>query len=133
MFAAPLGIGLSRRGVLGGVAAAILLFFCLVFFSHLFLVLGQSQIVPAFVSAWATNVILLLIGIYLIYMRSNNRDLPKLKNLFTIFKSSPRLATAGASPAAPALKAPAEKRSPHRRSTHRSPRRQASKSGLDFD
>ena len=41
--AAPLGIVYSRRGILGGVATAIGLFFSLVFFSSLFVALGQGQ------------------------------------------------------------------------------------------
>ena len=40
--AAPLGIVYSRRGILGGVAAAIGLFFSLVFFSSLFVALGKE-------------------------------------------------------------------------------------------
>ncbi|MFT5411425.1 MAG: LPS export ABC transporter permease LptG [Verrucomicrobiales bacterium] len=90
LFAAPLGIGLSRRGVLGGVFGAILLFFSLVFLSHLFLVLGQSQIMSPFFSAWTTNILLAAIGIYLIYMRSANKDIPKLTpaGIVAIFRSS---------------------------------------------
>ena len=90
LFAAPLGIGLSRRGVLGGIFGAILLFFALVFLSHLFLVLGQSQIVPPFFAAWTTNLILMAIGVYLIYMRSTNKDLPKLtpSGIIAMFRRS---------------------------------------------
>ncbi|MGI9239174.1 MAG: LptF/LptG family permease [Verrucomicrobiales bacterium] len=143
VFAAPLGIGLSRRGVLGGVAGAILLFFCLVFLSHLFLVLGQSQIVPAFVGAWVTNLLLLAIGLFLIYMRSMNKDLPKL-NPFSWLPSSggsepdlpPR--SSGLQPAPVAAQpetAKSEERSRPQRRTSRSSaaRARASDFDLDFD
>jgi len=143
VFAAPLGIGLSRRGVLGGVAGAILLFFCLVFLSHLFLVLAQSQIVPAFLGAWITILLLLAVGIFLIYMRSMNKDLPKL-NPLTWFQSSgssdpspgPRGARLRpATVAVDPVPAGAEPRSRPQRSTRRSPaaRTRGGDFDLDFD
>lgn len=139
MFAAPLGIGLSRRGVLGGVAAAISLFFCMLFLSHLFLVLAQSQIVPAIVGAWTTNLLLLVIGLYLIYMRSMNRDLPKLTpagivSMIMPDRSSSRAPRPAAAPALDAAATAEDRRSRRKRTTQSSTKRTSgSESDLDFD
>ena len=72
--AAPLGIGYSRRGVLGSVATAIILVFLYEFLRHLFLALGVGDhISPAF-GAWAPTVIFAMIGLYLLYLRATNRE-----------------------------------------------------------
>lgn len=72
--AAPLGIGYSRRGVLGSVAAAIVLVFAMNFMSHLFLALGEGDRVRPWLAAWTPDLIFLVIGFYLLYLRSSNRD-----------------------------------------------------------
>jgi len=77
--AAPMGIVYSRRGILGGVAMAIGLFFSLVFASSLFIALGKGSRVPPFVAAWGPLLIFFAIGLFLLWFRSTNRDLPKLK------------------------------------------------------
>ncbi len=77
--AAPLGIVYSRRGILGGVATAIGLFFSLVFFSSLFIALGNGGRVPPIVAAWGPMAVYFLIGFWLLWYRSTNRDLPKIK------------------------------------------------------
>ncbi len=77
--AAPLGIVYSRRGILGGVAAAIGLFFFLVFVSSLFIALGKGSRVPPVVAAWGPLAGYLVIGLWLLWFRSTNRDLPKIK------------------------------------------------------
>lgn len=77
--AAPMGIVYSRRGILGGVAVAIGLFFSLVFVSSLFVALGKGSRVPAVVAAWGPLVAFFLIGLWLLWYRSTNRDLPKFK------------------------------------------------------
>ncbi|HEY5813687.1 MAG TPA: LptF/LptG family permease [Terrimicrobiaceae bacterium] len=77
--AAPLGIVYSRRGILGGVATAIGLFFSLVFFSSLFVALGKGNRVSPGVATWGPMVVYFLIGLGLLWFRSTNRDLPKLK------------------------------------------------------
>ena len=53
--AAPLGIVYNRRGILGGVALAIALFFSLVFFSSLFVALGKGNRVAALGGDLGTN------------------------------------------------------------------------------
>ena len=77
--AAPCGIVYSRRGVLGGVALAIALFFGLVLLSSLFIALGKGSRVSPFVAAWGPMIAFFAAGIYLLWMRSTNRDLPKLR------------------------------------------------------
>ncbi len=77
--AAPMGIVYSRRGILGGVAMAIGLFFSLVFVSSLFIALGKGARIPPAVAAWGPMVVFFLIGLVLLWYRSSNRDLPKIK------------------------------------------------------
>lgn len=77
--AAPLGIVYSRRGVLAGVASCIFIFSAMGFMEKLFLALGKGDRIPAPVAAWSSNIIFALVGCYLLYLRSNNRDFPKLR------------------------------------------------------
>lgn len=77
--AAPCGIVYSRRGVLGGVALAIALFFLLVFSSHLFIAFGNAGRVSPFVAAWAPLIVFFAAGLYLLWLRSTNRDLPRFR------------------------------------------------------
>src|SRR5436853_3826738 len=74
--AAPLGIGYSRRGVLSSVAAAVFLVFSMNFLVHLFLALGEGDRVPAWIAAWAPNLLFASIGLYLLYLRASNREAP---------------------------------------------------------
>ena len=77
--AAPCGIVYSRRGVLGGVALAITVFFALVLTSNLFVALGKGSRVSPFVAAWGPMIAFFAVGLYLLWMRSTNRDLPRLR------------------------------------------------------
>ena len=77
--ASPLGIVYNRRGILGGVAAAIGLFFSLVFFSSLFVALGKGNRISPWLATWGPMAFYFLIGLGLLWYRSTNRDLPKLR------------------------------------------------------
>ncbi len=77
--AAPLGIVYSRRGILGGVALAIGLFFSLAFVSSLFIAFGKGGRISPFIAAWGPLMLYFGIGFLLLWYRSTNRDLPKLK------------------------------------------------------
>lgn len=77
--AAPMGIVYSRRGILGGVAIAIGLFFAMVFMSSLFIAFGKGSRISPMVAAWAPLALFFCIGLLLLWFRSTNRDLPKLK------------------------------------------------------
>jgi LPS export ABC transporter permease LptG len=74
--AAPLGIVFSRRAVLASVAGSIFIFFGFLFCMFFFLALGKGDHVPPVVAAWTPNVLLIAIGIYLLYLRATNRELP---------------------------------------------------------
>ena len=80
--AGPLGIVYSRRGVMAGVAGAIFLFAANTFLNYLLLAFGKGSIVSPFVAAWGSNIAFGIIGLYLLYLRSENRELPKLSRLF---------------------------------------------------
>jgi LPS export ABC transporter permease LptG len=80
LMAAPLGIGYSRRGVLGSVAIAIVLVFLHGYlFTHLFLALGEGDHVPAWIAAWTPNIVFAVIGLYLFYLRASNREPPSFR------------------------------------------------------
>lgn len=72
---APLGIVYSRRGILGGVAASMIIFFAILFLSNLFLALGQSSSLPPMLAAWLTNLLFGSIGAYLLWSRSQNKEI----------------------------------------------------------
>jgi LPS export ABC transporter permease LptG len=74
LIAAPLGIVYNRRGVLAGVASSIFIFFGMIFSTNLFLALGKGMRVSAAVAAWTPNAVIALIGLFLLYLRSTNRD-----------------------------------------------------------
>ena len=79
LVAAPLGIAYSRRGVLGGVAGAVLIFFALMFVNNLFLSLGKGNHIPGWFTVWIPHIIIGLIGGVVLFYRSQNRDIPALK------------------------------------------------------
>lgn len=74
LIAAPLGIGFSRRGVLSSVALAIVIVFSMNFLTHFFLALGEGNRIPAWLAAWTPNLLFTAIGLYLLYLRSTNRE-----------------------------------------------------------
>tara|TARA_R110002096_G_scaffold16106_19_gene55069 strand:+ start:6114 stop:7712 length:1599 start_codon:yes stop_codon:yes gene_type:complete len=83
LMAAPLGIVHSRKGILGGVTASILIFFALIFFDSVFLALAEGARLKSWVGAWGPNIGLGVIGAILFWARANNKELPKFKNLFS--------------------------------------------------
>ncbi len=72
--AAPLGVVFSRRGVLAGVASSIFVFAGMLFFKDLFLALGAGNRMPAPLAAWMPNLIFLVLGLWLLWMRIGHRD-----------------------------------------------------------
>jgi lipopolysaccharide export system permease protein len=80
--AAPLGIVYSRRGVLAGVASAIFFFSGMWFLEKLFMALGKGSWIPAWSAAWGSDLIFLIVGFYVLWLRANNRELPSLKVAF---------------------------------------------------
>ena len=80
--AAPLGIVYSRRGVLSGVAGAIFCFALMMFLTSLMMALGKGSHLPSAAAAWGPFAFFLLIGFYLLYIKSTNREMPSLRQLF---------------------------------------------------
>ncbi|MEO0415845.1 MAG: LptF/LptG family permease, partial [Verrucomicrobiota bacterium] len=82
LVAAPLGIVHARRGVMGGVVAAIAIFAVMYILRGTMLAMGQGSKISPFIAAWATNFIVGGIGLVLLWFRSQNREIPKLRALF---------------------------------------------------
>jgi LPS export ABC transporter permease LptG len=80
--AAPLGIVYSRRGVLAGVASSIFIFFGMIFLTNFCLALGKGDRVSPFLAGWLPNLLIGVIGIFLLWLRATNRELPTIKSLF---------------------------------------------------
>jgi LPS export ABC transporter permease LptG len=78
MFSAPLAVVFSRRGLVGGIANAVLLFFVLMFLDNLFLNLGRSGRIPPFFAVWFPHLILGTLGVGLFRLRSQNKELPRI-------------------------------------------------------
>jgi lipopolysaccharide export system permease protein len=81
--AAPMGIVYSRRGILGGVAVAVALFFSMVFLSSLSLAFGKGARLSPLLAAWLPTLVFFAIGCTLLWFRSTGRELPKIKMPWT--------------------------------------------------
>lgn len=78
LIAGPLGIVYSRRGLMGSITMAIGLFFFLILGSSLFLALGKGDRVGPEIAAWAPVAIFGGIGIFMMWMRTTNREIPNI-------------------------------------------------------
>ena len=78
LIAAPIGIIYSRRGLLGGITLAIVLFFLLVLTSSVFLALGKGDRIDPGLAAWGPVVLFGAIGLLMLWMRSTNREVSNL-------------------------------------------------------
>jgi len=78
LLAAPLAIIYSRRGLMGSITLAILLFFFLVLGSSVSLALGTGNRIDANVAAWGPVVLFGTIGLVMVWMRTTNREVPNL-------------------------------------------------------
>ena len=76
LIAAPLGIVFSRRGILGSLFAALLIFVALIPAHDLLLALGKGDRLPPFLAPWLPQIAGLVIGLVLLWFRSTSRDLP---------------------------------------------------------
>ncbi len=82
LVAAPLGIAYSRRGAVGGIAGSIFIFFALLFLNNLCLNLGKGGHLPSWLSPWVPHLLFCSLGLVLLHFRSQNKDLPRLSQLF---------------------------------------------------
>jgi len=78
LVAAPLGIAYSRRGSLGGIAGSIFIFFGMIFINDVFLSLGKGSHLNPALTVWIPNLIFAVLGLTMLYLRSQNKELPKL-------------------------------------------------------
>ncbi len=76
LIATPLGLVFSRRGLLGGVATCVFVFFSMFFVDNLFLAMGQGSRLSPFLSAWASNLIFGAIGGFLLWFGSATERFP---------------------------------------------------------
>ncbi|MCB1227528.1 MAG: LptF/LptG family permease [Verrucomicrobiales bacterium] len=90
LVAAPLGLSFSRRGVLGGVAGSIFIFFGMMFVNDVFLNLGKGGHLPPWLTVWIPVIGPGLLGLLLLHYRSQNKDLPSLASLLPKRKSTVR-------------------------------------------
>ncbi len=87
--AAPLGVAFSRRGALGGIAGSVFIFFGLLFMNNLFLNMGKGARMPPLLAVWMPHLILGSLGALFFYLKSQNKELPKIsfKAIARRFKS----------------------------------------------
>jgi lipopolysaccharide export LptBFGC system permease protein LptF len=74
----PLGITFSRRGAVGSIAAALFTFVSLFFLNDFFTALGKGMHLTPWAAAWVPTIVLGVIGLFVLYFRSTNRDLTSL-------------------------------------------------------
>ena len=98
LVAAPLGIAYSRRGSIGGIAGSIFIFFGMIFVNDLFISLGKGGHLPPMLAVWIPNLGFGLVGAVLLYLRSQNKELPKF-SLKTAKIARPRNRSAAPTPA----------------------------------
>jgi lipopolysaccharide export system permease protein len=75
LFGAPLGIVYSRRGLVGSVSTAVAIFFASMFFTNFFVALGQGARLPAVPAAWLPPLAFCALGLWLVRLRSHNREM----------------------------------------------------------
>ncbi len=78
LIAAPLGIVFSRRGILGSLFTALLLFVALLLSQYLFLAFGKGDRIPPFLAPWIPQTTGAIAGVLLLWLRSTNRDASNL-------------------------------------------------------
>jgi lipopolysaccharide export system permease protein len=85
LVAAPLGIVYSRRGAMGGVTGAIVVFALMYVMRGTFLAMGHSDRMSPFLAAWLTNILVGVTGLILLWLKARNREIPKVKTLLRTF------------------------------------------------
>ncbi len=74
LFAAPLGIVFSRRGLMGSVAGTILLYFAMYFLTTFVIRMGETSLLPPVAAAWTINLAFGFVGVLLLWQRATNAD-----------------------------------------------------------
>jgi len=83
LFAAPLAVVFSRRGAFSGIAGAIFLFAGMYLLSLIGVAIAGSGRIMPWLGAWGPGLLFGLVGLVLLHMRANNREMPKLGSLFS--------------------------------------------------
>ncbi len=78
LFGAPLSIVFNRRGIIASAASAIGLFFLLWTVTQIFLALGKGARLSPTMATWLPIVVFGLIGLWLLFLKSSNKDLANL-------------------------------------------------------
>jgi lipopolysaccharide export system permease protein len=78
LIAAPLGVVFSRRGILGSLFAALLIFVALIPAHDLLLAFGKGDRLPPFLAPWLPQIAGVVIGLVLLWFRSTSRDAASL-------------------------------------------------------
>jgi LPS export ABC transporter permease LptG len=78
LIAAPLGIVFNRRGILGSVFAALLIFVALIPAHDLVMAIGKGDRLPPAIAPWLPQIAGIIIGLVLIWFRSTSRDVASL-------------------------------------------------------
>ncbi len=81
LVSAPLGIVYSRRGGMGGVTSAIAVFALMFVMRGTFLAMGHSSRMPPFFAAWTTNIVIGTVGFAMLWIKAQNREVPKIRTL----------------------------------------------------
>ena len=78
LIAAPLGIVFSRRGILGSLFTALLIFVALLPAHDLLLAFGKGGRIDPVLAPWLPQVVGAFIGLVMLWFRSTSRELPGL-------------------------------------------------------
>ena len=81
LVAAPLGIVYSRNNAMSGVAGAIAVFAMMYVMRGSFIALGNRGVLSPFLAAWSTNFLVAALGVFLLWFRARNRDIPSIKEV----------------------------------------------------
>jgi LPS export ABC transporter permease LptG len=88
LFAAPLGIVYSRRGLMGSVASSVILYVAMYFLTSIFIRMGETSKLPAMMAAWSVNILFGGVGALLLWQRSKNREFAQLLAAMKFWKKA---------------------------------------------
>ncbi|MFN0126240.1 MAG: LptF/LptG family permease, partial [Verrucomicrobiales bacterium] len=89
LFAAPLGIVFSRRGLMSSVATTMLIYFGMYFLTIVFLRLGESGKIPAASATWTVNLVFAAVGVILLWQRTTGATFAGLWRRFRPIRFRP--------------------------------------------
>ena len=66
---------------MSGVAGAIAVFAMMYVMRGSFIALGNRGVLSPFLAAWSTNFLVAALGVFLLWFRARNRDIPSIKEV----------------------------------------------------